>query len=358
MRLVVSSVEAILRTEAFQDAAMTWAPEIARFDPGSLGGVLSYDFHLTTSGPRLIEINTNPGGAFLNSVLGRFQKLCCNEEEGFATVPVGVDPDRSLLDTFVADWRMQRGDAPLQVVAIVDEAPAQQYLYPEFLLVAELLRRRGISAIVCDPREIVARGGRIYHGGARIDLVYNRLTDFSLTRAEHAAIRAAYLAGTIVLTPHPRAHALYADKRNLTLLCDPAFIRQYSASDVAIAVLQQTVPHTEIVTAENRERLWSRRREFFFKPATGYGSRAAYRGDKLTKRVWEEISVSPYVAQVVVAPSQRRLGPSTDQALKVDVRVYAYAGDVKLVAARMYRGQTTNMRTPGGGFAAVLTRAS
>lgn len=358
MQSVVASVEEVVQTPRFQEAAMTWAPEIARFDSGSRGGVLSYDFHLATSGPRLIEINTNPGGAFLNAVLGRFQQLCCDEEEGVATAPVGVVAEQSLLNTFSTEWRTQRGDTPLHVVAIVDEAPVRQYLYPEFLLVAELLRRRGIDAVVCDPSELVARGGRVYHGDLPIDLVYNRLTDFSLERPEHAAIRAAYLAGAIVLTPHPRAHALYADKRNLTLLCDPAFVRQCGVSEAAINALQQAVPQTEIVTAENRERLWSRRRDLFFKPATGYGSRATYRGDKLTKRVWEEIALSPYIAQEIVAPSQRHLGPSIDQALKVDVRVYAYAGEVKLVAARMYQGQTTNMRTPGGGFAAVLTRAS
>ena len=358
MQSVVASVEEVVQTARFQDAAMTWAPAIARFDSGSRVGLLSYDFHLATSGPRLIEINTNPGGAFLNAVLGRFQQLCCNEGEGVPTAPVGVVAEQSLLNTFSSEWRMQRGDTPLRVVAIVDEVPARQYLYPEFLLVAELLRRRGVDAVVCDPSELAVRGGRIYHGDLPIDLVYNRLTDFALERPEHAAIRAAYLAGAIVLTPHPRAHALYADKRNLTLLCDPAFVRQCGVSEVVINVLQQAVPQTVLVTAENRERLWSRRRELFFKPATGYGSRAAYRGDKLTKRVWEEIALSPYIAQDIVAPSQRHLGPSSDQALKVDVRVYAYAGEVMLVAARMYQGQTTNMRTPGGGFAAVLTRAS
>jgi hypothetical protein len=357
MRSIVASVEEIVRTPRFQEAAMTWAPDIARFDPRSRGGVLSYDFHLDTSGPRLIEINTNPGGAFLNAVLGRFQTLCCKEEGSVTTAPMGVVPELSLIETFLDEWETLRGDTPLNLVAIVDEAPAQQYLYPEFLLVAELLRRRGISAVVCDARELAARGGRIYHGDALIDLIYNRLTDFYLTKAEHAVIRTAYLAGTVVLTPHPRAHALYADKRNLTLLSDPTFLRQCGTSEVAINMLQQVVPQTEIVTAENRERLWSRRRNLFFKPAAGYGSRAAYRGDKLTKRVWDEISLSPYVAQEVVPPSQRRLGPASDQALKVDVRVYAYAGEVKLVAARMYQGQTTNMRTPGGGFAAVLTRA-
>jgi hypothetical protein len=357
MAAVVAAVEEVVRTPKFQDAVLSWAPDVARFTPGSFGGLLSYDFHLSEAGPRLIEINTNPGGAFLNAVLGRFQMLCCNDGVAYDTPAVGVVAEHALLDTFITEWRMQRADALLEVVAIVDEAPAQQYLYPEFLLVAELLSRRGIKAIVCDPAELVERGGRIRRGEAAIDLIYNRLTDFSLAKAEHAPIKAAYLAGTVVLTPHPRAHALYADKRNLTLLCDPAFLRRCGASEVAIDILRQAVPRTELVSAENRGKLWSRRRDLFFKPATGYGSRAAYRGEKLTKRVWEEVQPSAYVAQELVVPSQRRLGPSSDQALKVDVRVYAYAGQVKFVAARMYQGQTTNMRTPGGGFAAVLTRA-
>jgi hypothetical protein len=356
MAMVVAAVEEVVRTATFEDAAMSWAPDIARFNPGPLGGLLSYDFHLAGPGPRLIEINTNPGGAFLNAVLGRFQSRCCNEAAFFDTAPVGIVAEHALLDTFKTEWQMQRADVPLRAVAIVDEAPAQQYLYPEFLLVAELLRRRGVNAIVCDPSELVLRGGRLYHGDASIDLIYNRLTDFALAKAEHAAIKAAYLAGTYVMTPHPRAHALFADKRNLTLLCDPAFVERSGVSASAIEVLQQAVPRTEVVTADNREGLWSRRRELFFKPATGYGSRATYRGDKLTKKVWAQIALSPYVAQELVAPSKRRLGTSSSEALKVDVRMYAYAGDTKLVAARMYQGQATNMRTPGGGFATVLTR--
>jgi hypothetical protein len=40
--------------------------------------------------------------------------------------------------------------------------------------------------------------------------------------------------------------------------------------------------------------------------------------------------------------------------LKVDVRLYTFGGIVLLFAARLYRGQTTNMRTPGGGFAPLL----
>ena len=41
------------------------------------------------------------------------------------------------------------------------------------------------------------------------------------------------------------------------------------------------------------------------------------------------------------------------QPLKYDVRCYVYEGRVQLLAARLYQGQTTNFRTPGGGFAPV-----
>ncbi len=62
-----------------------------------------------------------------------------------------------------------------------------------------------------------------------------------------------------------------------------------------------------------------------------------------------------YVAQLYAPPSRRGVlvdGARTD--LKVDIRPDTYAGAVLLTAARLYQGQTTNMRTPGGGFAPVL----
>ena len=116
------------------------------------------------------------------------------------------------------------------------------------------------------------------------------------------------------------------------------------------------VPRTEVVTAGNRDALWTRRRQLFFKPAAGFGSKATYRGDKLTKRVWEEMAKTAYVAQALVPPSERHVAKSQSAtSLKADVRDYAYAGVVKLVAARLYQGQTTNFRTPGSGFAPVFT---
>jgi hypothetical protein len=186
-------------------------------------------------------------------------------------------------------------------------------------------------------------------------MVYNRLTDFYLEEPAHAALRTAYEAGAVVLTPHPRAHALYADKRNLITLSHDDSLAALGVSAETRAILVASVPRTASVTPEQSEALWAERRKLFFKPATGYGSKAAYRGDKLTRRVWNEIARGDYVAQALVAPSERHVEvDSAETDLKLDVRAYVYDGVIHLVAARLYEGQTTNFRTSGGGFAPVF----
>lgn len=84
----------------------------------------------------------------------------------------------------------------------------------------------------------------------------------------------------------------------------------------------------------------------------------AYRGDKLTKRVWQQIMTGDYVAQTLVPPSDRLISrKAMSHPLKFDVRNYVYDGAVQFITARLYQGQTTNFRTPGGGFAPVFTES-
>jgi hypothetical protein len=266
------------------------------------------------------------------------------------------DLERTLFDMFAAEWRRSGRAGLPKRLAIVDDAPEQQFMYPEFLLFAQLFRRFGIEAEVRAPEQLVFEDGVLRDDQGPVDLVYNRLTDFAFEAAEHAPLRAAYLADAAVITPHPRAHALYADKRNLSVLTDATRLPSWGVREPLVAALLQGIPRTEIVAASDAERLWGERRKLFFKPAAGHGSRAAYRGDKLTRRVWGEILAGTYVAQGLVLPSERKIGP--EASLKVDVRNYVYGGTVQLLAARLYQGQTTNMRTAGGGFAPVLTTPS
>lgn len=348
----IAAIEQVVALPAYRAQALARAPAIAQRAPGAAGVFMGYDFHLGRTGPQLIEINTNAGGALLNTVLARAQFACCD------ILPAAPRPDtleRAFIDMFIAEWRAQRGDAPPGRVLIVDDAPEQQYLAPEFVLFRRMFERFGIAADIADAAQLEWRDGRLWHAGAAVDMVYNRLTDFYLGEPRHQALHHAYAAGAVVLTPHPQAHALYADKRNLVTLSDDALLSAWGVPEAVRASLRAAVPPTRLVSPQQADALWARRRQLFFKPVAGYAGKAAYRGDKLTRRVWDEILAGDFVAQELVPPGERAtLVDDAPTELKFDLRAYVYAGRIQLLAARMYQGQTTNFRTPGGGFAPVM----
>ncbi len=358
MERVVTAIECAAKSPDYVATVLARAPAIAQTDFGPLGAFMGYDFHLTPDGPKLIEVNTNAGGAFLNAFLARAQRTCCAEILPSTAAQEAVF-DAKVASMFVEEWRRQgRAGAPGRI-AIVDDAPEQQHLYAEFELARALLIGQGLDAVIADPMDFELRDGRLYVGDQQIDLVYNRLVDFAFEEPRHAVLRAAYLGGEVVVTPNPHIHATLADKRNLMELADAEGLKSWGLTPAQIASLHNALLMTTVVSADNADDLWRDRSALFFKPAGGHGSKAAYRGDKVTRKVWEQIIAGGYVAQAFAAPGLRRLSEAGEPIeLKVDVRLYTYAGEVLLAAARLYQGQTTNMRTPGGGFAPVLTVAA
>jgi len=357
MARVVAAIESVVALPAWRDEALACAPASARHDGGAKGVFLGYDFHLDAGRLGLIEINTNAGGALLNAALARAQRACCEAMDHLVPRLEHVFAlEREVFAMFVEEWRRSGAARPLRRIAIIDRAPEQQYLYPEFVMFRRLFERNGVPAVIADPAALSVRDGELRHDGLPVDLVYNRLTDFYLEEADSAALREAWLGGVAVVTPHPRAHALYADKRHLALLSDDARLAALGVDAGTRELLLAHVPKTEVVDARNADRLWGERRGLFFKPVAGYGGRAAYRGDKLTKRVWQDIVAGGYVAQRFAAPGERAVDvDDPTRMLKFDLRNYVYDGAVQWVAARLYQGQTTNFRTPGGGFAPVYS---
>ncbi|MBA4382535.1 MAG: hypothetical protein C0406_08225 [Sideroxydans sp.] len=329
MRAVIAAVEAVVGEPESNTA---------------LGVFYGYDFHINEQGIHLIEVNTNAGGAFLNALLIESQRG-------------GAKSDANLEQTFIEmfrnEWQRVRGDAPLKSIAIVDEDPESQFLYPEFLLAKQMLERAGITTYIVDPSNLHVREDYLYVDGQRIDLIYNRLTDFDLTRYPH--IRTAWEMNQVVLTPNPTHYQRYADKRKLAIFSNAEMLHAEGISQSGIDALVAGVPETKLVRPKDAEQWWAERKQWFFKPMSGYGSKGAYRGDKVTKRVFEEIMQSDYVAQRLAAPGECSVKVGEDiQTLKYDVRCYVYAGLIQVIAARLYQGQTTNFRTQGGGFALVL----
>jgi hypothetical protein len=354
MQKVVSAIHTISQLKAYQDRVLSWAPEIAHVEHGPAGVFMGFDFHLADDGPKLIEVNTNAGGAILNSLLAKAQLACCNEMKHQPRLPLGANFSADVVSTFEAEWKLQNAGRALRRIAIIDDTPQTQYLYPEFVLVREMLAKAGYEAFIAAPEQFRFEDGRLMLDGYSIDLVYNRLVDFSFEQPMHEVLRAAYESGGAAFTPNPRNHALLADKRNLILLSDPGELEALGVP-VSMRSALKSVPHTAMVSAGNADELWRQRKKLFFKPARGHGSKAVYRGDKVTRGVFDEIARGEYVAQEFTPPGQRMMRiDGVDAARKIDVRLYAYAGRTMLVAARLYQGQATNFRTPGGGFAPVF----
>lgn len=355
MAQLISALESVVALPAYREDVLSRSSLMARHPTRAKSVFMGYDFHVNDAGLGLIEVNTNAGGAMLNALLARAQRACCTEIESLVPTKAQVDAlEAAWVAMFEREWQLCRPGRPLRTVAIVDASPEQQYLYPEFLLFQSLFKRHGMAAFVADPAQLDWRDQQLWCEGVAIDLIYNRLTDFGLSEPQHAHLQQAYVQDAVVLTPHPQAHALWADKRNLALLSNANTLQAMGVPEATQAVLLAGIPHTEVVTPANAERFWAERKQFFFKPFAGYGGKAAYRGDKLTHRVWAEIAAGGYIAQAWVAPGERTIsGGDSVQVLKFDVRNYVYNGQVQSLAARLYQGQTTNFRTPGGGFSPV-----
>lgn len=344
---VIAAIHKVAATPLYQEAALGAAPPIARDAVQRVKGLFTgFDFHLTAEGPKLIEINTNAGGAFYGALIDQMGR-----SEGDAEVqPLGAWA-HVFVQHFRAEWAAA-GKGRLHSVAIVDENPQEQFLKLEFELAARMLRDAGIAAVIADPRELEVRDNRLWHGAAPIDFIYNRLTSFTLDRPQDRAIHDALLAGSVVVSPDPRTHALLACKRNLALLGDDSFLRDVGVDEATRQALVETIPRTVVLTPSNAADLWAKRSHLYFKPMNGFGSRAVYDGAKLTAATWSEIAArADYVAQDRV--DARRVDVPGYESMRFDVRTFAYGVTPFIRLARVYRGQTTNFRTPGGGFAPV-----
>ncbi len=353
MRSQIDAIEAVTRLSGYQDAIQARGLDDLSLTPATAGIFMGYDFHLTETGPRLIEVNTNAGGAFIMQAL--------LAPAGQAALPCGPDSiddpgaiEARIVAMLRAEWVSAGHVGQPKVIAIVDEHPEEQYLYPDMLLAQQLMLRHGMHAEVVAPAELTIRAGRLWHDSAPIDMVYNRLTDFSLTQPGHHVLRKAHTQRLAVVTPGPEHHALFADKRNLALWQDRERLTAWGAGATHQHALTQLL-ETEPVNPAEADQWWPARKQYFFKPSGGYGGKAAYRGAKVTRRVWKTIASGGYVAQTYAPPPLRDIATAGPSALmKFDIRLYTYQGVPLLAAARIYQGQTTNFRSAGGGFAPVI----
>ncbi len=341
----VRAIEAIRAFPDYQASGLAGAPSFWP-DPGNRSVLMGYDFFVTPDGPRLIEINTNAAASLIVALLNDFHQIAPSFSEWAS----------SLKTMFETEWQLAGLARPLQTVAIVDEQPTTQRTVFEFELFKTLFRQWGWQSVVADVADLIWTGQQLLASpdGPTIDMVYNRFCDFTLATPPGKALRAAWEARAICLTPHPRDYLLLADKGRLITLSDPVQLRQFGAADRDIAAIGSVLLPVRRVAAPDADWFWTHRKTLFFKPATGFGSKGVYKGERISRKVFDTVLHNDYVAQPYVEADTVRVDVDGQLVpFKYDVRLYAYRDRVLGAGARLFLGQAMNFQTLGGGFAAV-----
>jgi len=347
MVALVHVIDLLSRSERYRALVAPLLPEVARFDPGHAAVMMGYDFHLTEQGPRLIEVNTNAGGGLL---------ACRAAWPQLGPLPQQL-PEKlkgRLLDSFACEFGSfcHKQHCKPQRIVIIDETPEEQFLYPEMMAFRELFQNWGAATNIAEPSRLAADATGVFDEGEPVELIYNRHCDFYLEDPAMAGLRQAYLAGKVCLTPNPFSYGLIADKRRMSLWSDPVIVEQLDLSPNQVELCRQLVPQTQLLSEMNSENVWAKRKQLVFKPATHYGSKGVLLGEKISRKRFTELAPTETLVQQLVTPSLTEtpdFGP-----MKTDFRLFAYRNRVLGVTARLYRGQVTNLRTPGGGFAPVV----
>jgi len=338
---VVRDLQTLCEHPGYANNHLNLTPN-AQINSSHYSVLMGYDFHMTEDGvAKLIEINTNAGGLWFS-----------DRSYHPSITQFSAKLAQHLLNTFLADYRLFHRDpkAIPQLIAIIDQNPQEQFLYPEMQIFAQLFEQAGIECIVIDPSEVEEKNSRLYFNDKAIDLIYNRHCDFYFHTAEMALIAKAWQQQSVCITPNPKIYGLLADKQRMTNWCKADFLESLLPTKNAQR-LRRALPKTHLLSELNQGDLWGQRKQWVFKPLNGYASRGVYVGDKLTKSKFNNFNPEETLIQERIKPSIT-LSPDGEK-FKTDFRLFTYRKQTLAVSARLYQGQVTNLRTINGGFSRV-----
>ena len=311
--------------------------------------LMAYDFHIDKEGsPKLIEVNTQASGYLVSELVDQIH-FSTHLDQTPGETPALL----TLKKSFIAEWQsFSKTKGFPNNTLILDHQIAKQKMYVEFLMYKDLLSNQW-----CWPCQLMEAGNLYFSTegvlmdkhNKKVDMVYNRLTDFYLE--SWPVLKKAFLNQVSCISPHPVAYLLLADKARMVEWSNLNFLNKINISEEEKNQIQKTVPKTDYIRSEPVEELWKNRKQFFFKPIRSYGGKAVYKGRSLSRKMFDRIIHAPMLFQTAVPPPVFR--DSSGERWKYDIRAYVYQDEVQKLSARVYQGQVTGFQTPLSGFASI-----
>jgi hypothetical protein len=345
----VENIFHLSRQDSYREAVLSGPVdrEVLLSPAANLSVLMSYDFHFDGETPRLLEINTNASGYLLANSLYSMHA----ESNPF---PLAMN---SLKKSFIEEFQ-RLGLKGSQHIAIIDEAPRTQKMFPEFLLYKSLFEKWGYRASIHDYTDLTYRNGNLLDAEKKIDFIYNRYCDFTLSDPSSDELRRAYLEGACGFSPNPKEYILLADKRRLVLMSRDGWLETVAASDVSIDTIRNVlIPTWHASEFADISEVWQKRKQLFFKPPQSYGGKGAYRGSSISRKVFNRVmSEDTLIQQYVPAPKITFESDETSADWKYVLRAYAYGGEIQMLIAIIYQGQITNFSRAYGGYCPIFVR--
>ncbi len=303
-----------------------------------------FDFHYSEkTGLKLIEINTNA-----SLYISHYVFLDAQGQ----TSP---DPEMgSLLKSFKKGLSLKSGDS----VFILDREPEKEGLYFEFLLFQEWLEKQGYKVDILSldkyktkriefpeiPFSEKIDKNRSFKFQS-IQKIYNRFTDFYFSKPESEVLMNDYVSKKVIFSPNPREYFFLSDKKRQRLLRAELKIQNPG--------LVEIIPQSKLFSEfESQDALWRERKKYFFKPSQSFGGKGAFKGQNISRKMFNEIYSSDFMAQELCPAGQRIFNcGETSVKLKFDLRFHIFEGEIQNYLARFYQGQTMNVKTEWGGVA-------
>lgn len=271
----------------------------------------------------------------------------------------------SLSDALIVGYRAWGGNAEKPQIAILDwtEVPTLN----EHEITRVHLEKLGYPAKLVDPRLLDYRGGQLYAGDFRVDMIYKRVLYSELIKVmgmDNPVVR-AMKDGNVYITNSISAKML-AKKASLALLSDERHQHLYSSDERE--AIEKFIPWTRVI--EDRKTIYKgqeidlleyvaeHRDEFTLKPNDDYGGSGVILGWEASADAWESklklALEKPHVVQEKVRVVERNfpmwLNGSVDISPRfVDADPYIFNGTtVDGVLTRLSPLALLNV-TAGGG---------
>lgn len=332
------------------------------------------DSFLTEESYQFVELNAEcPAGiGFADLASEIFMELpAMRQVMGAFEIEPLMSRDRmlaSLLDAY-----REFGGRNKPVIAIVDwkDVPTRM----EFEIFQDYFRRQGYECLIVDPRELEFRGGMLYAGEARIDLVYRRLltNEFLARISETRALLDACRAGAVCVVNSFRSKVIHK-KMLFGILTDERFSRLFTPEE--LDVIRRHIPWTRRVRQGKTVRdnavidlvpfIRVGREELVLKPNDEYGGKGIFIGSECSDSEWDSAIETALQGDYLVQQRVRVLyeqfpyfdpdGRIEITQQLVDLDPLLYSGKVRGAFTRLSTSALCNVTSGGGMVPAFVVK--